>query len=86
MNLTEYVKQGRGRQTAIAIAIGAQPQLVWQWSRGGRPVPVARCAAIEAATSGEVKRWELRPDDWHKYWPELIGTEGAPAIQAAAAA
>lgn len=43
-------------------------------------VPVEHCAAIEAAVNGGVKRWDLRPDDWHRIWPELIGTEGAPSV------
>lgn len=30
-----------------------------------------RCAAIEAATHGEVTRRDLRPDDWEQIWPEL---------------
>lgn len=27
-----------------------------------------------------VRRWDLRPDDWHRIWPELIGAEGAPGV------
>lgn len=27
-----------------------------------------------------VRRWELRPDDWYRIWPELIGAEGAPSV------
>ena len=37
-----------------------------------------RCTAIEQATAGAVRRWDLRPDDWHLIWPELIGAKGAP--------
>lgn len=80
MNLSQYVEHGRGRQTELARLIGAQPQLVWQWSRGVRPVPIARCAAIERATGGLVTRRELRPDDWHIHWPELVGTDGPSAM------
>jgi DNA-binding transcriptional regulator YdaS (Cro superfamily) len=38
------------------------------------------CAAIEAHTGGEVRRWDLRPNDWHRIWPELIGAAGAPDV------
>lgn len=62
MNLAEYVDQAPGRQTAIALSIGCQPQLVWQWSRGVRRVPAERCPEIERATSGAVRCEELRPD------------------------
>lgn len=34
---------------------------------------------LERATGGAVRRWDLRPADWHLIWPELVGTEGAPA-------
>lgn len=62
MNLAEYVDQAPGRQTAIALSIGCQPQLVWQWSRGVRRVPAERCPEIERATGGAVRCEELRPD------------------------
>jgi hypothetical protein len=26
----------------------------------------------------------VRPEDWHKVWPELIGVEGAPPVPAEA--
>jgi DNA-binding transcriptional regulator YdaS (Cro superfamily) len=35
---------------------------------------------IERESKGAVRRWELRPLDWYKHWPELIGTEGAPDV------
>ncbi len=38
------------------------------------------CVAIEQFTAGTVCRWDLRPDDWHRIWPELIGKEGAPEV------
>jgi len=25
-------------------------------------------------------RWDLRQEDWHLIWPELIGTQGAPMV------
>lgn len=80
MNLSEYVDSQRGGQTQIARAIGCQSQLVWQWARGIRPVPIERCVPIEVATARAVRRWNLRPNDWADIWPELIGTEGAPPV------
>ena len=38
----------------------------------------AQRTAAMAASGGTVKRWDLRPDDWHRIWPELIGADGAP--------
>ena len=52
-----------------------------QVANGSRPAPPTRCYAIEVGTDFEVRRWDLRPDDWHRIWPELIGAEGAPAVE-----
>jgi len=39
------------------------------------------CAEVERVMAGAVRRWDLRPDDWHLIWPELIGMDGAPALR-----
>jgi len=61
-----------------------QPAQVRQWRHGygGRLPSAQNCVAIERATNGAVRRWDLRPDDWHLIWPELVGTDGAPAVAA----
>lgn len=68
-----------GSPSKLARAMGAsvKRQNVEHWLRTGS-VPVEHCAALELATEGVVKRWELRPLDWHRIWPDLIGIEGAP--------
>ena len=35
---------------------------------------------LEQFTAGAVRRWDLRPNDWSKIWPELIGIDGAPPV------
>ena len=82
MNLCDYTKAARGRSAALAAAVGVHPVMVSQWAGGVKPNPLERCAAIEAATAGAVTRRDLRPDDWHLHWPELIGAAGAPDPQA----
>lgn len=83
MKLKDYVAE-RGVTAALARQIGAQPQLMWQWASGVRPVPIERCVAIERATDGAVTRIDLRPDDWHEIWPELaISDEKQPLPGAA---
>lgn len=37
------------------------------------------CVRIEQRSGGQVRRWNLRPLDWHLIWPELVGAKGAPA-------
>ena len=45
--------------------------MVSQWVGGIKPVPIERCVDIERVTEGSVTRRDLRPDDWHRIWPEL---------------
>ncbi len=70
MKLIDYLSK-HGSQTKLANEIAAQPQLVWQWAKLVRQVPIERCCAIEVATGGAVTRRDLRPNDWQKIWPEL---------------
>lgn len=79
MELSKYLDQGR-RGTALARALGVPQPTVSQWKSGDREVPIHRCTDIELATDRQVMRWDLRPDDWWRIWPELIGLEGAPAV------
>ena len=64
----------------LALRVGASTQAVSNWRARG--VPLEHCAAIEHVTGGAVRRWDLRPDDWHRIWPELIGAAGAPDVPA----
>jgi DNA-binding transcriptional regulator YdaS (Cro superfamily) len=70
-----------GRLVAAAEALGVSAQRLCNWG-GRRGVPVEWCARVEQVLN--VRRWDLRPDDWHLIWPELIGTEGAPDVPAPA--
>lgn len=81
MQLRDYLNQrGRGAGCAIARALGVKPVMVSQWASGAKRIPFERCTAIEAATEGVVRRWDLRPGDWHHHWPELVGMPGAPEV------
>ena len=71
MKLDQYTSQERGNQSRLARLLGVPPQLMYQWVRGVRPIPIERCTAIELATGGAVTRRDLRPEDWHEIWPEL---------------
>ena len=78
MNAIQRAVDYAGSQAALALKLKVKQPTVSEWARGERPVPVERCVDIERATAGAVRRWDLRPDDWHRIWPELIGVEGAP--------
>ena len=66
--------------SALAKAIGIKdPAQIRQWRHGysdRKPSP-ENCVSIEVATGGQVTRQDLRPDDWHRIWPELVKAEAA---------
>ena len=64
-----------GSQSALAALLGVRQPTVSEWLRGERPVPIERCVDIERVTDGAVTRRDLRPDDWHRIWPELDQAE-----------
>ena len=68
MNLTEYLSQPDMSQQKFADMLGITQPAVSQWlqwiadkERGTR-ITAERALEIEAATSGAVTRYELRPD------------------------
>ncbi|HHT8835129.1 TPA: transcriptional regulator [Burkholderia cenocepacia] len=66
-----------GSQSALAGALGVTQQTVSNWLKGGQIRP-EHCSAIELFTGGAVTRRDLRPDDWHKIWPELVTDKALP--------
>lgn len=60
-----------GSKSALARAVGVKPPTVQEWCNGARPVPPAKCVAIERATGGKIGRRDLMPEGWEEIWPEL---------------
>ena len=79
MDINSYLRSERGRTKRLAAALGVSDSLVTQWA-SGKAISAERCYPIEQATASEVRRWDLRPADWHDIWPELIGIDGAPPV------
>lgn len=50
---------------------------------GEKAIPAEHCKSIQSFTGGAVTCQEMRPDDWHKYWPELDSI-APPAVEAVA--
>lgn len=71
MNLKNYLSQERGRQAALAKALGFHAPDISRWADGVRPIPVQYGAAIEKATDGMVTRKDMFPENWQLIWPEL---------------
>lgn len=83
MNLADYLsKPDAPSMAALARDLGLNPDQVRQWRHGhdNRQPSPANCVDIERITGRAVMRWDLRPDDWHRIWPELIGMDGAPPV------
>lgn len=61
--------------------VGVHEATLYQAVSGkGRGFSPAECVRIEQESRHELRRWDLRPKDWHLIWPELVGVSGAPAI------
>ncbi|MBB5610396.1 MULTISPECIES: YdaS family helix-turn-helix protein [unclassified Janthinobacterium] len=76
MDLKNYLIATGVKKADFARAINISAALLHQWIEQIRPVAIRHCPAIEKQTGGQVARKDLRPDDWHKIWPELA--EGDP--------
>lgn len=69
----------------IADKVGVNPATLYQAMTGkGAGFSPKECVRIEKDSGYELRRWDLRPHDWHENWPELIGAEGAPPLPLAA--
>jgi DNA-binding transcriptional regulator YdaS (Cro superfamily) len=84
MTLDEYLSA----EGALSIAelrkrIGVKSDIqIRQWRHGyadRQPSP-EYAVAIELATDCKVRRWDLRPKDWFRIWPELVNVKGAPDV------
>lgn len=72
-----------GSPAKLAAAVGANSTAaVCNWEH--RSIPLDKAKALEAMTGISVR--ELRPDDWHLYWPEPAAKarKRKPAQEAAA--
>ena len=72
------------RRRQIAESIGIEDQYAYQIIRGIRIASPALARAWHETEPGDAL-WDLRPDDWHRIWPELIGSKSAPPVATAEA-
>lgn len=81
MKLSAYIKRFSAQQRAeFAIAVGTTLGHFQNVAYEQRVASAALAKQIAIGTQRAVAEWDLRPNDWHLIWPELIGTEGAPAV------
>jgi hypothetical protein len=72
----------RGGMATFAARIGITPIYLSQLAarQDGRLPSPELCVRMEVESERVLRRWHLRPEDWHRIWPELVGAEGAPPI------
>ena len=70
MDLRAYIVNREARRE-LSAALEVPDAYLWQMATNRRPVSPERCVDVERLTSGAVTRMDLRPDDWHRIWPEL---------------
>lgn len=82
MKLSDYLREAGLSHAGFGKLIGVSQPIVSGWANDGL-VPEKRAVQIEVATDGAVTRRDLRPDDWHEIWPELVISEPNQAIPSA---
>lgn len=81
MELKPYLQSlARVAREALAAKCGTSLGHLTNISYGNKTCSPALAALLELHTGGAVMRWDMRPDDWHVIWRELIGWDGAPPV------
>ena len=79
MQFKTWAELERGRAMAVARATGMPASLVSKIVSGDKAMPAQHCKTVVQLSGGLVTCQEMRPDDWHKYWPEFAQST-APAL------
>lgn len=71
---------------ALAQKVNVNEQYLYQCLTGRKAMKAEEAVRVERESEGRLRRWHLRPNDWHAIWPELVGSDGAPQVPNAAEA
>lgn len=71
-----------GGTNKVARLAGVKPPSVTDWRKTGIPQEKLILLAADIQRIKGIPRWELLPKVWHRIWPHLIGSEGAPPAPA----
>lgn len=72
-------------RAALAEKVGVNEQYLYQCLTGRKAMKPEEAVRVERESAGQVTRRDLRPEDWHRIWPELVTDEHpAPDPQPAA--
>ncbi|EWS53318.1 YdaS family helix-turn-helix protein [Methylibium sp. T29] len=80
MDLKSYLKSlgDEEARDAFAASVETSAGHLRNVANGYRSCAPELAVHIDRESGLVVRRWDLRPDDWHLIWPELIGADGAP--------
>lgn len=81
MDLREFLSGlPHGGAVDFAKRLDVSPYYLQQLAsrQNGRTPSPALCVQIERLSNWGVRRWDMRPDDWHLIWPELVTARDAP--------
>ncbi len=81
MSKIKEAVEAAGGPSAVAELLGVSVQAVCFWRDGKRSFPPEFCAPLEKACNGSVSRSDMRPSDWSRIWPELVGADAARETQ-----
>lgn len=79
-NLHEFKAKRGLTQEQLASLFDVSQGMVWQWLNNKRPISPEQAVSLEQISGNELRRWDLRPNDWWRIWPELIGAPDAPSV------
>lgn len=86
MQLLDYIKTLTPQELeAFASKCETTCNYLWKLGRGfkrGLRAQPELCVLIEWHSNQKVRRWESNPERWHRIWPEIIGSSGAPDVAA----
>ncbi|WP_382155379.1 hypothetical protein [Hydrogenophaga sp. ANAO-22] len=68
------------KRREIASRLGIEEQYLYQITRGLKTAGAALAKQLNTVDPA-AQLWDLRPDDWHLIWPELIEVDGAPKLK-----
>ncbi len=66
----------------IADELGLNEQYLYQCLTGRASMEAKEAVRVEELSGRRLRRWQLRKNDWHKIWPELVKAKGAPKVPA----
>ena len=83
MKLSQYIKRfPLAERTDFALAVGTTIGHLNNVVYGMRVASASLAKQIAMRTERAVAEWDLRPEDWHLIWPELVDAQDAPPISA----